>query len=212
MIKSIKDEVTSKVFPLFEKSKWKEGYLTLRKISFDIDNNTSIEEKRLVYYNMAWVLDELNEKDIAKKYIKIIKSDIEDDEEYLSTNEEKYLMVLNLYNNLFSKEEQAEDKEQLYMAYKDKIEYLDQALMAKADIYFIKEDYDSISDLCEVIHNYKITKKINMQCIPENILIKIDSVQKRIMDRLKKENNLIYEELLDTLTYVSNDQFMVSTL
>ena len=40
MIKSIKDEVTSKVFPLFEKSKWKEGYLTLRKISFDIDNNT----------------------------------------------------------------------------------------------------------------------------------------------------------------------------
>lgn len=199
MIKSIESAVKENVFPLFQESKWKEGYTTLRKISFQIDSETTTEEKRLVYYNLAWVLDQINQKDMAKEYVKIIKHEIEKDKEYLSTNEEKYLMVLNLYNYLFSEEEQIEDKQKLYLSYKDKIEYLDQALMAKADIHFIKKDYEMVGELCEVIHNYKVVKKINMQPIPDDMLKKIDYVQQRLMFRLKEKDSKIYEELVDML-------------
>jgi len=208
MIKSIEKAVKEKVFPLFQESKWKEGYLALKRISFEINDNTTMEEKRLIYYNLAWVLDEINEKEMAKKYIKIIKREIEEDEEYLKVNEEKYLMVLNLYNHLFSEQEQLVDKEKMYLSYKGKIEYLDQALMVKADICFIKKDYDMVADLCEMIHNYKIIKKINMQPIPENMLNKIDCVQKRILDRLKDKDVLKYEELVDLLI----NQSIVSAL
>ena len=81
MIKSIESAVKENVFPLFQESKWKEGYTALRRISFQIDSETTTEEKRLVYYNLAWVLDQINQKDMAKEYVKIIKHEIEKDKE-----------------------------------------------------------------------------------------------------------------------------------
>lgn len=224
MFKSVEKIVTEEVFPLFAKGRWKEGKEILKRLSFEITDNHSIEEKRLVYYNYAWVLHEVKEKELAKKYTIIIKNIIENDEEYMETNEEKYYKVLNLYDQLLTEEikknddddeyellteEEIKMKEKLYMkSYlisKDNINYLDQAFMAKADLYFLKKDYLSVAYLCDQIHSYKFHKVKNGEVIPADMLDKLHETQKKIMKKLKKRDEKVFNELIEELSLTSDN-------
>lgn len=224
MFKSVEKVVTEEVFPLFSKGRWKEGSRILKKLSFEMTDNHSTEEKRLVYYNYAWVLHEISEKDLAKKYTIIIKDIIENDKEYMKTNEEKYYKVLNLYDQLLTDEIKKNDdddeyelltenqikvKEKLYMkSYlisKDNVNHLDQAFMAKADLYFLKKDYLGVADLCDQIHSYRFYKMMNDEVIPNDMLDKLDETQKKIMKKLKKRDEKVFNELIEELSLTSDN-------
>lgn len=202
MGKYIIEVVKNEVFPLFERGKWEDGARILRKLSFNISEENSTEEKRMVYYNLAWVLDEIGQVELSKKYTLMIKEIIEEDEEYLSTNDDKYCMVLKLYEHLFadetmSIEEKLELNERIYMTCRKNINLIDQAMVADGVICFTKKDYEGVKDLIEKIHNYKAIKKINGIKLTPDIIIKIDKVQCNLLKRLKKENLESYEELIE---------------
>ena len=201
---NIIDEVKEKVFPLFEKGMWGDGARILRKISFNIDTYTTTEEKRIVYYNLAWVLDEMGQVDMAKTYVLMIKNIIEEDVFFIKENKDKYCMVLKLYEHLFGDkdltiDEQIQLNEEIYNTCKKNTETLDQALVSKGCIYFIKHDYEGIVDLIEMIHNYKITKKINGKDLSPQVLNKIDKVQGNMINRLKRESLCNYDNLIDDI-------------
>lgn len=225
MCKSVEKVVTGEVFPLFEESKWFEGCKILKRLSFELRDNHTTEEKRLVYYNYAWVLHEINEFDLAKKYTIIIKNIIEKDVEYMKINEEKYYKVLNLYDQILKEEdgydeeniseEQMKIKEDLYMkSYmisRNKVNYLDQAFMAKADLYFLRKDYHGVADICDLIHSYRFYKRMNGEDIPENMLNKLDETQKRLMEKLKKKDEKIFNDLINEL-YPTIDNLSITNM
>lgn len=225
MCKSVEKVVTGEVFPLFEESKWFEGCKILKRLSFELRDNHTTEEKRLVYYNYAWVLHEINEFDLAKKYTRMIKNIMEKDEEYMKTNEEKYYKVLNLYDQILKEEdgydeenmseEQMKIKEDLYMkSYmisRNKVNYLDQAFMAKADLYFLRKDYHGVADICDLIHSYRFYKRMNGEDISENMLNKLDETQKRLMEKLKKKDEKIFNDLINEL-YPTIDNLSITNM
>lgn len=231
MFKSVEKVVTEEVFPLFARGEWIEGSKILKKLSFGMTDAHSTEEKRLVYYNYAWVLHEIKEKELAKKYTIIIKNIIEKDEEYMKTNEEKYYKVLNLYDQLLTEEikenddddeyellteEEIKMKEELYMkSYmisKDNVNYLDQAFMAKSDFYFLKKDYLGVADLCDQIHSFGVYKVKNGEKIPEEMLDKLKETQKKIMKKLKKRNEQIFNDLVNDLDLAIIDNSPITNM
>ena len=170
------------------------------------------------------MLHEISEKDLAKKYTIIIKDIIENDKEYMKTNEEKYYKVLNLYDQLLTDEIKKNDdddeyelltenqikvKEKLYMkSYlisKDNVNHLDQAFMAKADLYFLKKDYLGVADLCDQIHSYRFYKMMNDEVIPNDMLDKLDETQKKLMKKLKKRDEKVFNELIEELSLTSDN-------
>lgn len=202
MSDSIIEVVKREVFPLFEKGKWEDGAKILRKLSFVINEKNSTEEKRMVYYNLAWVLDEIGQVELSKRYTLMIKEIVEKDKEYMSTNEEKYYTVLKLYEHHFadeimSIEEKIKLNEKIYTVCRKNINTIDQAIVAKQIIYFIKEDYEGVIDLIEMIHNYRVTKKINGEAITPDIIAKIDKVQRNLLKKLKAKNPSMYEEFIE---------------
>lgn len=208
MSNSIIDVIKGEVFPLFEKGKWEEGAKILRRLSFNINKDNSTEEKRMVYYNLAWVLDEIGQIELSKRYTLMIKEIVEKDKEYISTNEDKYCTVLKLYEHHFadetmSIEEKIELNEKIYMACRKNINTIDQALVAKQIIYFVKEDYEGVTDLIGMIHNYKVTKKINGEIITPDIIAKIDKVQCNLLEKLQYKNPLIYKEFIEEYSLLS---------
>ena len=208
MSNSIIDVIKGEVFPLFGKGIWEEGAKILRRLSFNISEDNSTEEKRMVYYNLAWVLDEIGQVELSKKYTLIIKDIVEKDKEYISTNEEKYCTVLKLYEHHFadetmSIEEKIKLNEKIYTVCRKNINTIDQAIVAKQIIYFIKEDYEGVIDLIEMIHNYRVTKKINGEAITPDIIAKIDKVQYNLLKKLKDKNPSIYEDFIEEYPLLS---------
>lgn len=94
-------EVQEKVFSKFADGDFREGRNILKKLVFKINSESSTEEKRMVYYNLAWVSKKLNDIPTAKFYIKNIKNIIEDDKFYCKKEVDNYSKVLQFYTDIY---------------------------------------------------------------------------------------------------------------
>lgn len=94
----IQDTIVYEVFRLFSQDKFQEGKELLNKIYVEKYNETEgMYAKRLLLHNLAWVEDELGEKENAKMHIKMLKELVEKEPHYILNNMRDYCLILNLY-------------------------------------------------------------------------------------------------------------------
>ena len=213
--KMIGNMVKNIVFKHFEKGEFVEGEKILRRLSFRLTNENTTEEHRLVLLNLSWVLHELGQMDSAKHYIKLLRTLIEKDYEYIENNSEKYYMVLGLYTELFSEhmsiEEKIEINQRKYDACWGKIDYLDQALVSKFDICELRNDCEGMVDCIESIHNC-IMHKIYIGKTEEEsneIRAKLKETKKNMLNTLKLKNIDLYNELCEELLNLTNSSIAI---
>lgn len=202
--------VTQNVFSHFERGEFTEGESILRRLSFKLTQDNTTEEHRIVLYNLAWVLEELGRIDLAKDYIIKIKDIIEKDIEYMENNVEKYQMVLGLYSELFKDELTTEDKidinKRKYEACCGNIDFLDQALSSKFNIYSMQDDYEGMVDCVESIHNYVMTEIYIDKTKEESDRLreKLKEVKTYMLEELKMRNKKVYDEICEEIINLTN--------
>lgn len=203
------------VFKHFENGEFAEGEKVLRKLSFRLTSENTTEEHRMVLYNLSWVLHEMKQLDLAKDYIKTLKKIMENDCEYIENNSQKYYTVLGLYTELFSEymsvEEKIEINQRKYEACCGNIDYLDQALVSKFDIYELKDDIEGMIDCIESIHNYVMTKIYIDKTEEESneIRCKLKETKKNMLNTLKSKNIDVYNELCEELLNLTNSSIAI---
>lgn len=106
LMSKIEREIIEKAFVSFGAEDWKGGLKVLRKLYFQYYNNINdLEIKRLIVFNMALAEHQIKAKsENAKKYIKLIKDEIENDDnfkEYRESHEVEYSRVLSIYLEIF---------------------------------------------------------------------------------------------------------------
>lgn len=205
----IKNIIKNEVFKCFGNGEFKEGERILNKLSKRINENMDTETKRSILHNLAWVQEELGKYEEAKSNILKIKSILNTDEEYIENNKGSYFRTLGLYIELFKdeleKSEKIELNKQILTCCHNDIDFLDQALTCRFDIYELEDNYEGMKDTLEEIHTYICftTQFIGKTMYEtEEIISKVKSVKKSVLKTLKdkdeKKYNEIYEEVFNS--------------
>lgn len=190
---NIETEVKKEVFTRFANDQYDEGREVLKKLAFCINEDSTTEEKRLVFYNLAWVNEYKKDINAAKFYIKNIKNIIENDEEYIKNNKIGYSNVLSLYRDLFSDEITTEEQIKMEIINREVYETKNDVLcmlICDFNIAKLEQDIDSMVWSIESLHiQYLITKnkeekekynKVIIQLATELIDIDADAYQELI--------------------------------
>lgn len=213
MINSI---IKNEVFKCFKNKNFKEGERILIKLSKRINDNVNTETKRLILYNLAWVQNKLGKCEEAKSNILKIKSLLERDEEYVENNKGSYFRTICLYIELFKNEldksEKIELNKQILDCCHSDIDFLDQALTCKFDIYELKDDIVGMKDVIEEIHTHIVfTKKIIGKTEEETkgIIEKLKKVLKSVLATLKEKSENDFNELCEELFNSTNSSIAI---
>lgn len=199
--------VKNEVFKHFANKEFVKAERILRKLSLRLTDRNITEDYRLVLYNLAWVQDELGLHQEAKRSIRMIREIVERDTEFCKNNIENYIKLLGLYVYIFAdtltNEENIEINKRKYDICYDNSYYLPEALISKFNIYYIKNDIDSMVDCIESIHNYEITEE------NEDMKIRLTREKNKLLKILKEEYTFTYNELCEELGYMTDSSIAI---
>lgn len=208
--------VKNEVFKCFERGDFKEGTRILSKISKRMDESNSTEEYRMVYYNLAWVQEELGKLEEAKLNIQKIKSLIEKDVVYKENYLTNYFKVLMLYDELFKDNLNVDEKvnlnrEILKCCHRD-IDNIDIALTCKFTIYEVQNDFDGMKDVIEEIHTYvcfttEFVGKTKEET--KSLIEKIKAVRKQALSKFKDKDADQYKDFCEELFNLTNSSIAI---
>lgn len=174
-IEKIREIITKEVFGYFGANDFKSGAKILRKLYLKEYNFLDdLETKRLILVNLSIAEYYSGNLEGAKKYIKIIKKEIEENKIYIENHTDMYCNILNYYIEFFeneiTKEEQYEINKFNYEYYK-KIGSDIHMNVSLINMCFIDKSYDIIIESIKALHNIKDN---SISIILEEILKKLE--------------------------------------
>jgi hypothetical protein len=147
----IEHTVVNEVFKLFTEKKFKEAKDLLYEIYLNnYENLTNLSTKRLLIHNLAWAENCLGEISNAEQYILQIKSEIEDDPDYINNNMLDYCLILNLYCEIFKDEINIDEYKRINLFvsnYHHETGSLGRECIALANVYLVDSRWDDIISL-----------------------------------------------------------------
>lgn len=208
-MESIGERVKSEVFDLFRKGLFLEAEKMLRQLSFQLTGGEDTETKRLVLRNLSWVLDKNGNKELSKKYARVIKQIVDNDKSYRETNIEGLCDVMNLYSEFIP--EEVTDKEKIdinkvnYEVYCHDLNNLDRSLMALSNIYIYEGNFYDVQYVIETIHSYEGKVIFDDEEKNKTMLAKLREVKCQILKDTKNRcPDYIYDEIMRDLFKPSN--------
>lgn len=190
-IEKIREVITKEVFGYFGRGDFKSGAKILRKLYLKEYNFLDdLETKRLILYNLFLAEYRCDNIDGAKKYINIIKKDMENDKEYISTYTDMYCNVLNCYIE-FNKDEISEEERyrinQINYKYCKKVENYASMYVFNINMCFIDKDYNGIFESIKALHKMSINDN------------SIKKVIEDVLNELKENSKEYYDIAIDFL-------------
>lgn len=152
----------------------------LKKMSFQkINDSTDIEDKRLIFHNLATVIMKIGEdKNSAKYYSKLVKDMLDSYPNYKDnqTNKERYCRALNNYTECYKDELTTEELKEIYK--------------------FHYETYKNYNYDEEHVDEYreKLIAQFNLNLLKRNFILVLNTVK----DMIIHNNNSQYEEALQS--------------
>lgn len=197
---NIETEVKKEVFTRFANEKFNEGREVLKRLAFYINENSTTEEKRLVFYNLAWVNEYKKDFNIAKFHIKNIKNIVEQDQEYMEKNKSKYLDILSLYRDLFQDEICVEEQigmEIVRKGFYEENQDILRMLVCDFNIAKLEQDIEMMMWSIESIHMYYVNNKNKED--DKNEKEKWNTVINQLKTELIDIDANAYQELMDAI-------------
>ncbi|MBD7913478.1 hypothetical protein [Clostridium cibarium] len=147
----IEHTVVNEVFKLFKEKKFKEAKDLLYEIYLNnYENLIDLSIKRLLIHNLAWAENCLGEISNAEQYILQIKSEIEDDPDYINNNLFDYCLILNLYCEIFKDELSIDEYKEINLFvsnYHHENGSMGREYIALTNVYKVTQKWDDIISL-----------------------------------------------------------------
>lgn len=167
----IKNKFNKEIMPLMDAGKYELAERKLKLIYMERYNQLNkIEEKRLITYNLGWILAKQKRYDEAKFYLLELKNEMERDKFYIEEYENKYCNLLMLYIEVdrdIPKEEYYNNCKMLNKYYK-KIGAKEQELITAYNIAVIEKNIFKINKILKYIIEHK-----NLHFARKEILSKV---------------------------------------
>lgn len=192
-------EVQEKVFNVcFANGNFREGRDILKRLSFKINEDSTIEEKRMVIYNLAWVNYHLKDIGAAKFYIDNIKKEFEENKFYCKKEFDKYNKILHLYIDIYDDElsiaEKLNIENKILKSYAHS-NHMIGVSTSRFNIAMLKEDFKGIERSLKGLHTYSLinlkSKEDRMRC---------DTIISDMLEKLRTVNEEWEQEICLTLT------------
>lgn len=175
----IKNKFNKEIMPLMDAGKYELAERKLKLIYMERYNELNkIEEKRLIAYNLGWILAKQKRYGESKFYLLELKNEMERDKIYIEEYENKYCNLLMLYLEVdrdISKEEYCNTCEML-KEYYEKINAEEQVLIIICNLAIVKKDINKINKILKYISNNK----------------KMNFVKKEILSKIKNKGEKYY--------------------
>lgn len=171
-MQNIKTIFNREVMPLIDIGKYNLAEKKLKLIYMENYHELkNLEDKRLIVYNLAWLLAKQNRYDESKFYLLDLKNEMEQNKQYVEEYENKYCNLLMLYIEVdqdITKEEYCNTCKMLNKYYK-KIGAKEQELITECNLAIVEKDMDKINEILNYTSN---NRKMNF--IRKEILSKIN--------------------------------------
>lgn len=184
LIKDVQENVFGKCFA---NGNFREGRDLLKKMYFKLKGDELVEEQRMVIYNLAWVHNQLGDKESAKLYIKNIKKIVEENKFYCKKELAKYNKLLHLYIDVCGdelSEIEIINIEEKILKNHARAGNTIGVNVAKFNIALIKKDFEGLNRSLRAINTYKLINIKSQEeikkceAIIDNMLRKISQVDK----------------------------------
>lgn len=188
-IEKIREVITKEVFGYFGRGDFKSGAKILRKLYLKEYNFLDdLETKRLILVNLSVAEYYSENLEGAKKYIKIIKKEVEENKNYIEDHTDMYCNILNYYIEFFENEITIEEQYEInkfnYKYYK-KIGSNIHMNVSLINMCFIDKNYDIIIESIKALHNIKDNS--------------ISTIIKEILKKLEGESKEYYNIAIEFL-------------
>ena len=161
VIQDIKTIFNREVMPLIDIGKYNLAEKKLKLIYMENYHELkNLEDKRLIVYNLAWLLAKQNRYDESKFYLLDLKNEMEQDKSYMEEYENKYCNLLMLYIEVdqdIPKEEYYNNCKMLNQYYK-RIGAKEQELITAYNIAIIEKNTQKINEILIYINKNKDVK------------------------------------------------------
>ena len=160
-MQNIKTIFNREVMPLIDIGKYNLAEKKLKLIYMENYHELkNLEDKRLIVYNLAWLLAKQNRYDESKFYLLDLKNEMEQNKQYVEEYENKYCNLLMLYIEVdqdITKEEYCNTCKMLNKYYK-KIGAKEHELITEYNLAVVEDNINKINKILKYINDNKEMK------------------------------------------------------
>ena len=203
-------EEFKKVFDFFSVGEIEKGQKEIKKIAMTKNiNKMNTEDKRLVYYNMAWAEDLIGDKRLAYKYIERCIDIITKDEEYMNNKLNKInidnALTLKKYIDNELKNVDIE-KYRTIEYFNKKIEYYRKEKDCVNEMLYIVKKYDRYGTFEEIDETFCMLYNFSVRGEDEKESQQLQLILLRMLEYLRDFRIEIFNKLNDIYKFTEENQ------